>query len=156
MNMTEFKAKYPDLYQAIFDEGKTVGHATGLAEGEASGLEKGMIKVQDEVQEESAKAERERIQSVEAQSMPGHEALIQDLKFDGKTSGEQAAVQILQAEKALRVNMQAQLDADGIDSVAHVPSSEVKPKTMARAEFNKFTPADQAAYIKAGFKVVDK
>lgn len=47
-----------------------------------------------------AKAERERILAVEAQSLPGHEKLIATLKADGKTSGAEAAVQILAAEKA--------------------------------------------------------
>lgn len=52
-----------------------------------------------EIQNEAAAAERARIQGVEAQSMPGHEALINTLKFDGKTTGPEAAVQILQAHK---------------------------------------------------------
>ena len=50
---------------------------------------------------EAGKAEeRTRIASIEAQSLPGHEALIQTLKFDGQTTGHEAAVQILAAEKA--------------------------------------------------------
>lgn len=49
---------------------------------------------------EGAEAERQRIQDVEAQSMPGHEALIAALKYDGKTTGPEAAVQVLAAEKA--------------------------------------------------------
>jgi capsid assembly protease len=48
---------------------------------------------------DAAQQERERIQAVEAQSMPGHEVLIQALKFDGKTSGAEAAMQVLAAEK---------------------------------------------------------
>lgn len=52
-----------------------------------------------EIQNEAAAAERARIQGVEAQSMPGHEALINALKFDGKTTGPEAAVQVLQAHK---------------------------------------------------------
>jgi hypothetical protein len=34
--------------------------------------------------------------------MPGHEALIAQLKFDGKTTGAEAAVQVLNAERQLR------------------------------------------------------
>ena len=48
---------------------------------------------------QGAQAERERIQAVEAQTMPGHEALIAALKWDGQTSGAQAAVQVLAAER---------------------------------------------------------
>lgn len=49
--------------------------------------------------EDGGKNERERIRAVEEQILPGHEALIQSLKFDGETTGEQAAVKVLQAEK---------------------------------------------------------
>lgn len=54
-----------------------------------------------------AAQERARIQGIENHSMPGHEALINQLKFDGKTSPDQAASQILVAEKA---NKAARLD----------------------------------------------
>lgn len=47
-----------------------------------------------------ANEERERIRAVEAQAMPGHEELIARLKFDGKTTGPEAAVQVLAAERA--------------------------------------------------------
>lgn len=120
MNIAEFKTKYPDLYKAIFEDGEKSGHAKGLIEGEKAGLEKGKAEAQDTAREEGAKAERERIQAVESQSIPGHEKLIQELKFDGKTTGEQAAVQILQAEKALRTNMKNQLDADAVKPVNHI------------------------------------
>lgn len=53
---------------------------------------------------EGAKAERERIQGVEALAMPGHEELIASLKYDGNTSPEAAAVQVLKAEKSNREN----------------------------------------------------
>jgi capsid assembly protease len=46
-----------------------------------------------------AQQERERIQAVEDQCMPGHEALIKTLKFDGKTTSAEAALQVLAAEK---------------------------------------------------------
>ena len=120
MDITEFKTKYPDLHNAIFEEGKKEGHAAGLIEGEIAGLEKGKTEAQDQAKEASAKAERERIQSVESQSIPGHEKLIQTLKFDGKTTGPEAAVQILAAEKALRLNMKAQLDDDAVNAVDHI------------------------------------
>lgn len=48
-----------------------------------------------------AKAERERIQAVRAQAMPGHEKLIDTLAFDGKTTGPEAAVAVLDAERAM-------------------------------------------------------
>jgi hypothetical protein len=46
-----------------------------------------------------AESERARIQAVQEQTMPGHETLVEIMKFDGKTTGEQAAVQILAARE---------------------------------------------------------
>jgi hypothetical protein len=51
---------------------------------------------------EGAAAERERIKAVEASLLPGHEALILSLKYDGKTTAPEAAVAILAAERELR------------------------------------------------------
>lgn len=63
-----------------------------------------------------AEAERKRIQDMEAQSMPGHEALIQGLKFDGKTTGDMAAAAILKAEKEQEVQRVAQAIARGANN----------------------------------------
>ena len=120
MNIEEFKTKYPDLHNAIFEEGKKEGHAAGLIEGETSGLEKGKTEAQDQAKEAGAKAEMERIQGVEAQLVPGHEKLIQQLKYDGKTTSEQAEIQMWRADNALKLNMKAQLDADAVNAVDHI------------------------------------
>lgn len=61
---------------------------------------------------EGAARECARIQSVEEQLISGHETLIQALKFDGKTSGAEAAVKVLAAEKGMRSKMMANLKAD--------------------------------------------
>ena len=84
MDVQKLKAEHPDVAEALINEGREAG----------------------------ATAERERIQAVEAQSMPGHEALIATLKFDGKTSGPEAAVQVLAAEKAKKGDALANLRAD--------------------------------------------
>ena len=47
-----------------------------------------------------ATAERDRIKAVREQTMKGHEALIETLAFDGKTTGPEAAMQVLGAHKA--------------------------------------------------------
>lgn len=57
-----------------------------------------------EARAEGAKAERERIQGIEANTLPGHADLTAKLKYDGKTSPAEAAVAILQAERALGGN----------------------------------------------------
>jgi len=59
--------------------------------------------------------ERERIQAVLAQTLPGHEELINNLAFDGKTTGEQAAVAVLQAEKTNRSNYMQNIKDDATD-----------------------------------------
>lgn len=63
------------LDTASFDRGVTEGKATGAAD------------------------ERKRIQAVESCALPGHEKLVAELKFDGQTSGEQAAAKVLAAEQ---------------------------------------------------------
>lgn len=71
LTLDALTAERPDLVEAITADARTAG----------------------------ATAERKRIQAVEAQALPGHEALIATLKWDGKTTGPEAAVQVLQAER---------------------------------------------------------
>ena len=99
----------PELLKSIQAEAETKGHAQGLTQGKADGMKEGLAA--------GATAERERIQAVMEQSMPGHEGLVQKLAFDGKTTGPEAAVQILAAEKTIRKTAAAHLAADAIDPV---------------------------------------
>lgn len=84
----------------------------------------------DNARTEGATAERERIQAVLAQSMPGHEKLINTLAFDGKTTGPEAAVQILQAEKANSNKAAADIQADA-EELAKVPASNGEEPDLA-------------------------
>ena len=72
MNLETLKSDYPELFQAIRNE--------AMAEGAAK--------------------ERARIQSIEEIAMTGHEALVNAAKFDGITTAEMLAVQMVKAEKA--------------------------------------------------------
>lgn len=54
-----------------------------------------------ELRAQGAQAERERVLAVQAQALPGHEALIARLAADGVTTGPEAAVAVLAAERAL-------------------------------------------------------
>ena len=92
MALAELKEKYPDIYKAAFDEGRLAG----------------IQETADTARKEGATAERTRMKSVREQIIPGHEALIDTLMFDGETTGEQAAVKVLAAEKGLR---ESKLDA---------------------------------------------
>jgi len=55
--------------------------------------------IRSDAMAEGATQERARIQAVRAQALPGHEALIETLAFDGKTTGDQAAAAVLAAER---------------------------------------------------------
>ena len=84
------------------------------------------------IQADAAKAELERIQAVSSQTLAGHETLIESLMFDGKTTGEQAAVQVLNAEKAKQSTAGANLkDLD------NAPPAVVDPKQSDSAKSGK-------------------
>ena len=80
---------------------------------------------------EGAEAERARIQAVREQTMPGHEALIEALAFDGKTTGPEAAVQVLAAEKARVSGAAAARAADAPEPVATATEPEEQPAAAA-------------------------
>lgn len=103
MDIKTLKEKHPDVAQALIDEGFAAGQTAGRTEG--------------------ATAERERIQSVEAQAMPGHEALVATLKFDGKTTGPEAAMQVLAAERAKKPAQLAALRSDAPSPAPATPSA---------------------------------
>ena len=75
--------------------------------------------------DEGAKKENERIKAVGAQLIPGHEKLIEDLMFDGKTTGEQAAVKVLAAEKEIRTKAIANHQADAPDPVVQPATDDI-------------------------------
>lgn len=84
MNLETLKSDYPELFQAIRNE--------ALAEGAAK--------------------ERARIQSIEEIAMAGHEQLVNAAKFDGITTAEMLAVQMVKAEKAKAITRLANLALD--------------------------------------------
>lgn len=112
--------------------GKSEGHAAGLAIGKTEGKAEGIA--------EGAKTERERIQAVEAQALPGHDKLIATLKFDGKTSGPEAAVAVLKAEREAQGKVKADLKSD-----APAPVTQIDPPTsQAVAEPDPVQVANKA------------
>ena len=91
MNLEELRAAHPDLCAALVEEGRTVG----------------------------ATAERQRILAIEANTLPGHEALIAQFKADGATTPEMAAIAVLQAEREICAGRADKLVADAPKPVAH-------------------------------------
>lgn len=138
MDLKELKEKHPDIYQAAFDEGHAAGKTVGYQDGEAAGIQK----TADEAAKAAADAERERIQAVEKCCIAGHEALIETLKYDGKTSGPEAALQILQAEQAIRKQKADEFAAGGptpVDESSQESAKVATPRIMkdARAEIDR-------------------
>lgn len=101
-----------------------------------------------ELRKQGATAERERIAAVRAQLLAGHEALIDTLAADGKTTGPEAAVAVLQAEKALATKHAADLKADTpppLKSDASADGGDGKPAGSDKAG----SPQAQAQHLAA-------
>ena len=107
MNIETLKAEHP----AVFDAIKAEGVAEGMTQGTT--------------------AERQRIQDVLAQALPGHEALVQTLAFDGKTTGPEAASAVLAAERKAR---ETKLGAMKEDAPNPAPTDSPEPTQALQGE----------------------
>lgn len=67
-------------------------HAELVASIKSEGSEEGI--------KTGAENERQRVKGVMSQSMAGHESLIHEMAFDGKSTGGDAAMAVLSAEKS--------------------------------------------------------
>ena len=126
MTIEELKGSNHDLYQAVLDEGKAVG----------------------------AQAERDRIAEVRALATPGHEALVEQMAFDGKSTGADVALAIVAAEKALRAAAEKSI-IDEAPPVVPPADSGDSAQAITRAQFQALSPYDRAAYAKSGKKIVE-
>jgi signal peptide peptidase SppA len=103
---------------------------------------------------EGAMGERDRIAAVRSQSLPGHEALIEQLAADGHTTGPEAAMAVVAAEAALRQEQAQARQDDAIEPVAFAPAPdglESEPAAQA-AEVNAHELAARARKIVADAK----
>lgn len=98
MTLEELRAAHPELCASLVAEGRESGAA----------------------------AERARILDIESQAMPGHEALIAELKADGKTTGPEAAVKILALEKQKLSAMATRIAAAAPAPVAHAEAPQAE------------------------------
>ena len=96
------------------------------------------------IRTQAADAERARILAVEGQLIPGHEALINTLKFDGKSSPGDAAMAVNAAERKNRTAYAAALASDAPAALPLVPAAAIEAKPKAPA-----TRAEQNAQAKA-------
>lgn len=122
---------------------------------------------EDALRKEGAEAERSRIKSVLDQSLPGYEAEIQEMAFDGETTGEQAAVKVLQLEKKKQAETAEDLHEDGKDlskvrpttgSDPNIEEGTGKDKNLASKPFDERCQAefDASTELQAEFKTVDR
>lgn len=106
-----------------------------------------------------AAAELGRVQAVRAAALPGHEALVEQLAADGSTSGAQAALQVLAAERGAR---SAAAAAHAADAPPAAPGAlgggsdgAAKSKTQMAAEAQAYAAEHgcdfMAAFKKLGF-----
>lgn len=72
---------------------------------------------------EGASAERDRIKAIEEQLVPGHEALVNSMKFDGKSNAGDVAIAVLAAEKASREAAASAMAKDAPKPVEQVQQS---------------------------------
>lgn len=105
LSLESLKADYPAIYQAAYNDGAAAGKA----------------------------AELQRIQDVEAACLPGHEQLIASLKFDGKTTGGEAAQAVLKAERDNRSSALEQFKATAPKPV-NQPAQDPAPAPSAAAD----------------------
>lgn len=83
--------------------------------------------IKAKAREDGARAERERIQAIEANTLPGYEKLAASVKFDGKTTGDQLALMIFKKQKEDGVSLsQLRAEAKIITPAPTAPGSEEK------------------------------
>lgn len=126
-SIAELTAAYPDLVAEIRKEATTAAAATlntaALAAARAEG----------------AKAEHARVAGIEAAALPGHEALLAELKADGSITPEAAAMRFINAEKAARAG-----HADAIKNVEGT-TGKVSSAPATHREEQKKPPANTPA-----------
>lgn len=98
---------------------------------------------------EGATAETQRVKDVLAQSMPGHEALVNGLAFDGKTTAGEAAMAVNQAMRDAAKKVGADFTADAPEAV-DVEASDDGDTSAESATV--MTPKEKAAEAR---KLVD-
>ena len=129
MDLATLREQHPDLAAALLEEGRVAGAA----------------------------AERDRILGIEARALPGHAALIAEMKADGQTTPDQAASRILAAEQASLAAQRQQLSDDAPAPLAHAPApSEAAPAADSRPVEARCQDAwDKDATLRAEFGTLD-
>lgn len=97
----------------------------------------------EQIKKAGADAERSRIMEVREVAVPGHEAVIERMMFDGVTTGPQAAMVVMKAEKLARETLLKNHDVDAPPALKQPePKDDTIPENLTgedrwKAEFTK-------------------
>lgn len=86
---------------------------------------------EEKKKEEAAKAETDRIQGVYEQMMPGHEKIIVEMMFDGKSTAGDAAIRINAENKKAMSQAQKDFESDLSEGVERVNTPEGEGKNAS-------------------------
>ena len=137
--VAKWAADNPDAANALRAEGAASERERFATELEAA---------KAEARAEGAASEAKRAADVRAQSLPGHEGLIERLAADGKTTGAEAAQAVLAAERELRANASTTRNEQAPAPLAHVPTggtAEATPTPSAITSLESEQAIDAAA-----------
>jgi hypothetical protein len=133
----------PD-HDAAVAKARAEGEAAGKSAAEAAArahIEAAVAAAKADGKADGAVAERERILGIEANALPGHEKLVAELKADGKTSPAEAAVRILQAQKAAGAQqLRALKDVETVTGGGKVPAAPAAGGAPAEKKPEATTP----------------
>lgn len=122
MTKEDLLAQYPELAASFREDGRAEGFTAG------------------------AEAERGRIKAVLEQKTPGHEAIVDAMAWDGKSTAGEAAVAVLAAQKAKTAQAASNLKLD--------TPSPVKTPVQASVNDNEEKPAVSGAVLANKIKAV--
>lgn len=96
------------------------------------------------IRAEASTAERQRIQAVRGVALAGHQALVDQLAFDGHTTAAEAAIAVLNAERALASGRAAAIAADAPAALpADASAAAADPPAAAPAQADPLTQAHE-------------
>jgi signal peptide peptidase SppA len=107
MDLEKLKAEHPEVYKAAFEEGRVIGS-------------KATVEQENQWIEIGAKAERERIASIEALPAEGCADVIAAAKLDPKATKESVSFLILEKQKQIKTAQveAVRADAQGVGATA--------------------------------------
>ena len=98
-----------------------------------------------------AAAERDRIKGVREQSMPGHEALVETMAMDGKTTPAEAAMAVMAAQRsALNAAARAHFDdAPNAAKQSAAADDTTKTKVQQVVEAKAYAAENGIGFVEA-------